>query len=61
MKEEGIIKQFHTVVDIGKLGYISFRLYLNLQNTTPEKEQRNNRFSEAQRDCDMASVNRGRL
>ncbi|MBN2459048.1 Lrp/AsnC family transcriptional regulator [Candidatus Woesearchaeota archaeon] len=39
LKEEGIIKQFHTVVDIGKLGYISFRLYLNLQNTTPEKEE----------------------
>lgn len=38
LKKEGIIKQFHTVVDIGKLGYISFRLYLNLQNTTPEKD-----------------------
>ncbi len=37
--QEGIIKKFHTVVDIGKLGYISFRLYLNLQNTTPEIEK----------------------
>lgn len=39
LKEQGIIKQFHTVIDVGKLGFISFRLYLKLQNTTPEKEQ----------------------
>lgn len=39
LKEEGIIKQFHTVIDVGKLGFISFRLYLNLQNTTPQKEE----------------------
>ena len=39
LEKAGVIKQFHTVVDIGKLGYISFRLYLKLQNTTPEKEQ----------------------
>lgn len=39
LKKEGIIKQFHTVVDIGKLGYISFRLNLTFQNTTPEIEQ----------------------
>ena len=39
LKKEGIIKQFHTAVDISKLGFISFRLYLNLRNTTPEKEK----------------------
>ena len=39
LQKAGIIKHFHTVVDIGKLGYISFRLYLKLQNTTPEKEK----------------------
>ncbi len=39
LQEEGIIKQFHTIIDVGKLGLISFRLYLKLQNTTPEKEQ----------------------
>lgn len=39
LKKEGIIKQFHTVVDISKLGFISFRLYINLRNTTPEKEK----------------------
>ena len=38
LKEEGIIKQFHTIVDVGKLGFTSFRLYLKLQNTTPQKE-----------------------
>jgi|SRR3989344_1517295 len=39
MQKSGIIKQYHTVLDIGKLGYISFRLYIKLQNSTPEKEQ----------------------
>lgn len=39
LQKIGIINQFHTVVDIGKLGYISFRLYLKLQNTTPDKEE----------------------
>lgn len=39
LQEAGIIKQFHTVIDVGKLGFISFRLYLKLQNTTPGKEQ----------------------
>lgn len=38
LQEAGIIKQFHTVIDVGKLNFISFRLYLKLQNTTPEKE-----------------------
>src|SRR3989338_9273021 len=38
LQKAGIIKQFHTVIDVGKLGFISFRLYLKLQNATPEKE-----------------------
>jgi Lrp/AsnC family transcriptional regulator, leucine-responsive regulatory protein len=37
--EAGIIKRFHTVLDNGKLGFIPFRLYLRLQNTTAEKEK----------------------
>lgn len=39
LQERGIIKQFHTILDVGKLGYISFRLYLKLQNASPQKEQ----------------------
>lgn len=39
LEKEGIIKLFHTIIDPGKLGYTSFRLYINLQNTTPEKEE----------------------
>jgi DNA-binding Lrp family transcriptional regulator len=39
LRENGIIKQFHTVMDVGKLGFTSFRLYLKLQNTTPKKEK----------------------
>ncbi|MDO8553717.1 MAG: Lrp/AsnC family transcriptional regulator [Candidatus Micrarchaeota archaeon] len=38
MQKTGIIKQFHTVINVGKLGFTSFRLYLKLQNATPEKE-----------------------
>lgn len=38
LQQEGIIKQFHTIIDVGKLGFISFRLYLKLRNTTPEKQ-----------------------
>ncbi|MBT4242273.1 Lrp/AsnC family transcriptional regulator [archaeon] len=39
LQENGIIEQFHTVMDVGKLGFISFRLYLKFQNTTPKKEK----------------------
>ncbi len=39
LQEAGIIKQFHTVIDVGKLGFISFRLYLKLQNSTPQREE----------------------
>ncbi|MBI4452168.1 Lrp/AsnC family transcriptional regulator [Candidatus Woesearchaeota archaeon] len=39
LQKEGIIRQFHTITDVGKLGFISFRLYLKLQNATPEKEE----------------------
>lgn len=38
MKQEVLIKQFHTVVDISKLGFISFRLYIKLRNVTSEKQ-----------------------
>ncbi len=39
LQEAGIIKQFHTILDVGKLGFITFRIYLKFQNTTPEKEE----------------------
>jgi len=39
LKEEGIIKQFHTLIDVGKLGLMSFRLYLKLEKTNPQKEE----------------------
>jgi len=38
LQKEGIIKQFYTVVDTGKLGYINFKVYLDFEGTTPEKE-----------------------
>ncbi len=39
LQDAGVIKKFHTIIDNGKLGYIPFRLYLRLQNTTAEIEQ----------------------
>lgn len=39
LQNEGIIQQVHTVIDVGKLGYISFRLYIKFLNATPEKEK----------------------
>jgi len=39
LEKSGVIKSYHAVIDLGKLGYLNFRLYLNLQNTTLEKEK----------------------
>jgi Lrp/AsnC family leucine-responsive transcriptional regulator len=38
LKQTGAIKHFHAWVDFGRLGYIEFRIYLNLRNVTPKKE-----------------------
>jgi DNA-binding Lrp family transcriptional regulator len=39
LEEQGIIKNYYTVIDSSKLGYISFRFYLVYQDTTPEIEK----------------------
>ncbi|MEW6329609.1 MAG: Lrp/AsnC family transcriptional regulator, partial [Candidatus Micrarchaeota archaeon] len=39
LMELGVIRQFHTVINVGKLGYTSFRLFLRLGGATPEKER----------------------
>lgn len=39
LKDSGVIKSFHTVIDPGKLGYISFRIFVSFQNITPDKER----------------------
>lgn len=39
LQKEGLIKNFYTVIDASKLGYISFRFYLTFQYTTPEIEK----------------------
>jgi len=39
LQEIGIIKKFHTVIDVGKLGFISFRLYLKLKSVNKKKEK----------------------
>ncbi len=51
LKELGVIKNFYTVIDASKLGYISLRFYLVFQHTTSEKEKEiidyfvNNKFT----------------
>lgn len=39
LEREGIIQRYQTLIDVGKLGYTSFRIFYKLQNTTPEKEE----------------------
>jgi Lrp/AsnC family leucine-responsive transcriptional regulator len=38
LEKQGIIKGYYAVIDNGKLGFFNFRVYINLQNTTLEKE-----------------------
>jgi DNA-binding Lrp family transcriptional regulator len=46
--KSGVIKNFYTAIDTFKLGYISFRIYINYQYTTPkiEEEIRNHFINE---------------
>jgi len=40
LQENGIIKGFYTLINISKLGYNIYRLYLELQNTSPTTEKK---------------------
>jgi Lrp/AsnC family leucine-responsive transcriptional regulator len=39
LRKDGIIKNFHAWLDLSKLGYMQFRIYLNLEHADPKKEQ----------------------
>ena len=39
LEKEGIIDYYQTLIDVGKLGYISFSLFLKFQGLTPSKEK----------------------
>jgi len=39
LKKLGVIKNFHAWIDMTKLGFIEFRIYLNLKNASPKKEE----------------------
>lgn len=39
LMRKGIIKNFFSIIDVAKLGYLSFRIYLRFQNTTTKKEE----------------------
>ncbi|MFC1768942.1 Lrp/AsnC family transcriptional regulator [Nanoarchaeota archaeon] len=38
LESQNIIKSYYTVLDVSKLGYYNFRVFLNFYNVTPEKE-----------------------
>ncbi len=38
LQQNGMIKGFYTVINFSKLGFLIYRLYLRLENTSPEKE-----------------------
>lgn len=50
LEKRGIIKNYVTIVDYTKFGYQIIRLYLKLQNTTPELEERIAQFFLQQKD-----------
>ena len=39
LTESGIIKSFNAVIDTGKLGFYSFRIFLKFSHTSPSKEK----------------------
>lgn len=40
LEKEGVIKSYYTIIDMSKLGYFSFRVYIKLLDTTPEVEDK---------------------
>lgn len=39
MEKSGLIKGYYTVLDISKLGYLNFRVFMKFYNVSPEKEK----------------------
>jgi len=39
LEKRGIIKGYHTILDVSKLGYITFRMFLKFHDITREKEK----------------------
>ncbi|PIY59957.1 hypothetical protein COY95_04315, partial [Candidatus Woesearchaeota archaeon CG_4_10_14_0_8_um_filter_47_5] len=39
LAERGFIKKFYAILDTAKLGYYSFKVYFQFQNTTPAQER----------------------
>ena len=39
LADEGVIQRYSTMVDVSKLGYLNFRIFINLQNTTTKIEE----------------------
>ena len=39
LENERVIKSYYAIIDLSKLGYINFRVYLKLIDATPKKEK----------------------
>lgn len=39
MEKSGLIKGYYTVIDVSKLGFLNFRVFVKLFNLTPKKEK----------------------
>jgi len=39
LQKDEIIKQYYTLIDVTKLGFTSFRVYIKIQTMTPKQEQ----------------------
>ncbi len=39
LEREGVIERYQTLIDVGRLGYTSFRIFYKLQNTTSKTEE----------------------
>ena len=39
LEQDGIIQSYYTIIDMSKLGYFSFRVYIKLMNTLPKIEK----------------------
>jgi DNA-binding Lrp family transcriptional regulator len=39
MEKNGLIKGYYTVLDVSKLGYLNFRIFIRLKKMTPQKEK----------------------
>ena len=40
LEKEGVVKGYYTIIDMSRLGYFVFRVYIKLLDATPEAEKK---------------------